>query len=640
MSHIHQLLTQYWGYSQFRPLQEEIIRSVMEGQDTLALLPTGGGKSVCFQVPALARPGLCLVISPLIALMKDQEQELKQKGIRAVALVSGMKKNEVMLALNNCALGDYKFLYVSPERLSSAPFKEILSQLPLNLIAVDEAHCISQWGYDFRPPYLQIAEIRSVFPTIPVLALTASATPEVQKDICEKLLFKNEKVFAKSFSRPNISYLIRLTENKSSHLLKVLANIPGSSIVYVRNRRKTMEIAQELNKLNIRADYYHAGLDHQTREERQLAWKNNATRVIVATNAFGMGIDKPDVRSVVHMDLPDDLESYYQEAGRGGRDEKPAYAVVLYNKSDLVDLEHRCISNFPARDEIRTVYKALANELQIPVGAGLNVSYDFELTEFCSKYKFNTIQTLNSLKIIEMAGYISMSEAFYHPSRIRMLAKQMELYTFQVEHPKYEPLIKSILRSYAGTFDDYVHFSEVELARRATLDTAELKKQLQYLTQINILDYIPSFKNPTITFLHRRVAENELYIAKEVLEERKIRFEIRANAFRNFLVNPNQCRSIILLSYFGEKNLFRCGNCDYCRGRNKLELNDIEVENISAKVLNLLSVHPLPPLEISKTLSEIPIHKMEPVLKWLLDTGDLGIDAIGRVYTKTDEEKA
>ncbi|MBK7888108.1 MAG: RecQ family ATP-dependent DNA helicase [Bacteroidetes bacterium] len=636
MSLIHQVLSQYWGYNRFRPLQEEIIRSIIDGKDTLALLPTGGGKSICFQVPAMAMPGLCLVISPLIALMKDQEQQLRDKGIRAVAITSGMKKGEVELALNNCQLGDYKFLYVSPERLSSERFREALQEMKLNLIAVDEAHCISQWGYDFRPPYLQLAEIRSTFPDIPILALTASATPEVRKDICEKLLFKDFSVFTKSFARPNLSYLVRLEENKFAHLLKVLKNVPGTSIVYVRNRRKTMEIATELRKMQISADYYHAGLDHQTREERQQAWKKNATRVIVATNAFGMGIDKPDVRSVIHMDLPDDLESYYQEAGRGGRDEKPAYAVVLYDKADLADLEHRCIANFPEREVIRNVYKALSNFLQIPTGAGLDISYEFELTVFCKHYQFETLQTLNCLKILEMAGYISMSDAFYHPARVRILAHQMELYKFQVEQPAYDPLVKGVLRSYAGTFDDYVRFSETELSRRTGIEVEELKKQFIYLTKIGILDYIPVTMKPSVTFLHRRVPEGELYIPKEILEQRKLRFRIRADAFRNFLINPHQCRSILLLSYFGEKNLQRCGTCDFCRERNKLALNDMEVETLSEKIHEVLQLHPLIPAELSKKIPDVPVDKLEPVLRWLLDTGDLGLDFIGRLYVKSE----
>ncbi|MBK9319541.1 MAG: RecQ family zinc-binding domain-containing protein [Bacteroidetes bacterium] len=397
-----------------------------------------------------------------------------------------------------------------------------------------------------------------------------------------------------------------------------------------------MEIATELRKMQISADYYHAGLDHQTREERQQAWKKNATRVIVATNAFGMGIDKPDVRSVIHMDLPDDLESYYQEAGRGGRDEKPAYAVVLYDKADLADLEHRCIANFPEREVIRNVYKALSNFLQIPTGAGLDISYEFELTVFCKQYQFETLQTLNCLKVLEMTGYISLSDAFYHPARVRILAHQMELYKFQVEQPAYDPLIKGILRSYAGTFDDYVRFSETELSRRSGMDVEELKKQLIYLTKIGILDYIPVTMKPSVTFLHRRVPESELYISKEILEQRKMRFRIRADAFRNFLTNPHQCRSILLLSYFGEKNLQRCGTCDFCRERNKLALNDMEVETLFRKIHEVLQLHPLIPAELSKLLTDVPVDKLEPVLRWLLDTGDLRLDFIGRLYVKSE----
>ncbi|MBL7923509.1 MAG: RecQ family ATP-dependent DNA helicase [Bacteroidia bacterium] len=636
MSLIHQILTQYWGYNHFRPLQEDIIRSVMSGRDTLALLPTGGGKSVCFQVPALAQEGLCLVISPLIALMRDQEEELKSKGIRAVAITSGMKRSEVEIALNNCIYGDYKFLYVSPERLASALFRESLLQMKLNLIAVDEAHCISQWGYDFRPPYLQIAEIRQSFPSVPVLALTASATPEVQQDICEKLHFRDGAVYTKSFARPNLSYIVRKTENKTAHMLKVLQSIPGTSIVYVRNRRKTKEIADELRRNRISADYYHAGLDQQTRYERQERWMQSKTRVIVATNAFGMGINKPDVRSVIHMDLPDDLESYYQEAGRGGRDEKASYAVVLYDEADLMELDGRKTKAFPSRDEIRGVYNALCNYLQIPLDTGFQVTYDFELTGFCAHYSFNTLSTLNCLRLLEMAGYISMNDAIYLPGRLRILVSSMDLYTFQVEHPKFDPLIKGILRSYAGLFDDYVRFSEAELARRVNTSVETLQAELLYLTKLEILDFIPASEKPSITFTHERVRESDLMIPKAMLEERKTRFVLRAEAFRHFLTNPHECRSVMLLAYFGESQLVRCGTCDFCRERNKLEINDLEFEELAQEIRVALSTAPLAPEQLAESLPGIPHDRLQAILKWLLDTGELGTDAIGHLYLKQD----
>lgn len=637
MSLIHQILTQYWGYSKFRPLQEDIIRSVIEGNDTLALLPTGGGKSMCFQVPALAMEGLCLVISPLIALMKDQEEQLREKGIRAVAIVSGMKRNEVSLAMENCIHGNFKFLYVSPERLMSPHFIESLREMKLNMIAIDEAHCISQWGYDFRPPYLQIAAIREYFPHVPVLALTASATPEVRDDIMVRLNFKKKVVFSKSFARPNISYIVRPTEDKFGHLLKILGSIPGTSIVYVRNRRKTQEIANALLQHKISADFYHAGLDHQTRFERQDRWMKNRTRVIVSTNAFGMGINKPDVRTVIHMDLPDDLESYYQEAGRAGRDEKNAYAVVLYDQADLSDLENRYLNNFPEREAIRRVYHALCNYLQIPLDTGNGISYPFELIPFCQQYKMEPVQTMNCLNVLSLAGYLNYSDGIYLPSRLRIQLKHMELYRFQVEHPNYDPLIKGILRSYAGLFDDYVKFSESELARRINSTPEKVIQLLQSLNEKDVIDYLPSTDKPSITLMQSRVNEKDLMITKQTLEERKERFKIRTEAFLQFLTSEHQCRSILLLSYFGEQNLNRCGTCDYCRERNKVQINDLEMESLLKRLRKLLAIQPLPPDQIPPHFPGIPYETLEAAIRWLLDNGELNTDLTGRITAPEQE---
>jgi ATP-dependent DNA helicase RecQ len=636
MSLIHQILAQYWGYTQFRPLQEDIIRSVMSGNDTVALLPTGGGKSLCFQVPAMSQPGLCLVISPLIALMKDQEEHLLQKGIRAHAIVSGMKKSEVERALNNCIYGDYKFLYVSPERLLSPIFREYLLQMKLNLIAVDEAHCISQWGYDFRPPYLQIAEIRENFPKVPILALTASATPEVKDDIIEKLELSNVAVYAKSFARPNISYLVRETEDKLTHLFKVLDNMPGSSIVYVRNRRKTQEMADAIRKHGISANFYHAGLNHQTRAERQMQWKNDHTRVIVATNAFGMGIDKPNVRTVIHMDLPDDLESYYQEAGRAGRDEKPSYAVVLFDKSDFISKDKRLLLDFPPREEIRRVYKALGNYLQIPLHSGLEVIHSFDLVEFCAFYSFDNFLTYNCLKILELADYINLSDSIFLPARLRILVNSNDLYVFQVQNLKFDHLIKVILRSYTGLFDDYVRFSESELAQRVGITLSELIQQLNYLQKVEVLEFISAIDKPTLTLTQDRVDEKEIIISKALMEERKERFVLRAQAFKNFLINQHECRSMMLLNYFGESQLVRCGTCDYCRDRNKIELNDIEMEELCHQIRHTLLQSPMDPDQLSEHFKHIPLDHFKTVLKWLLDTEELGIDIVGKVYCKLE----
>lgn len=637
MSLIHQLLTQHWGHTRFRPLQEEIIRSVLEGHDTLALLPTGGGKSICFQVPALAQPGLCLVVSPLIALMRDQEEQLRKKGIRAVALVSGMSKGEIERSVENCIHGDFKFLYVSPERLASSRFREALSQMKLNMIAVDEAHCISQWGYDFRPPYLRVAEIREQFPETPILALTASATPEVQKDICSKLNMRSPRVFAKSFARPNLAYIVRYTDNKSAHLLKVLHSIPGTSIVYVRNRRRTQELAQELQRHGIRAGFYHAGLDHTARQEKQSAWMEGKLRVIVATNAFGMGIDKPDVRSVIHMDLPDNPESYYQEAGRAGRDEKSCYGIILYNNDDVFDLERKVQQAFPDRALIRRVYSALSNYLQVPIGMGQGQSFPFEVTAFCHRYGLEPIPTLHALQILELAEYFSLQDAIYLPARIRIIVNPMNLYRFQVEQPVYDQLLKVILRSYSGLFDDYVRFSEKELAKRAETDPETLRKQLLYLRQIELIDYHPATDEPSVTFLEPRVVETELRIPKTILEERKERALQRMQAMLRFLDEKHQCRSVVLLSYFGEKDLKRCGICDVCRERNKLEMNDLEVEEIMSRIRMALRPHPLSIAELAEKASSIPTEKLQAVLRWMLDTNELGSDAIGRIMLLDQE---
>ena len=634
MSLIHLVLAQYWGYKQFRPLQEDIIHSVMEKNDTLALLPTGGGKSICFQVPAMVNDGICLVISPLIALMKDQEENLRNKGIRAVAIVSGMKRSEVDIALDNCVYGDYKFLYVSPERLESELFQERLMQMKINLIAVDEAHCISQWGYDFRPPYRQIAKIREWFPAISIIALTASATPEVREDICKQLNFKNHKIFTKSFARPNLSYIVRHDDKKMESVLRILNSVPGCGIIYVRNRRKTQEIANQLLKNGIRADFYHAGLTQQTRSEKQSRWMKNDSRIIVSTNAFGMGIDKPDVRSVIHLDLPDDLESYYQEAGRGGRDEKSSYAVVLYNQSDILDLERRMSVNFPEIDEIRKVYQALGNYFQIPVNSGLGLTLEFDLISFCDQYRFDPVRTYNCLKVLELENHLTLSDSIYLPSRIHIPIKNIELYEFQVKHTNYDHLIKTILRSYAGLFDNYIRFSETELAKRVGIDLKLLKIELASLNKLEVVSYIPSTEMPQLTFNESRVDAKLLRISRENLEDRKQRFTIRANAFKQFISDKYHCRSMMLLAYFGENNLHRCGTCDYCRERNKLELNDLEMEELRNEIHLILKNGPLLTQIIAEKIKGFKTEKVIAVLRWLIDTGEIGNDALGRIYFK------
>ncbi|TAL60569.1 MAG: ATP-dependent DNA helicase RecQ, partial [Bacteroidetes bacterium] len=476
---IQQILLKHWGYSHFRALQEDIINSVLAGNDTLALMPTGGGKSLCFQIPALAKEGICIVISPLIALMKDQVENLRAKGVKAMAITSGMSKKEIDIAFDNCVYGDYKFLYLSPERLDSGLARTRIQKMNVNLIAVDEAHCISQWGYDFRPSYLKIADIKEMLPAVPILALTATATPDVAADIQKKLLFpargKPSNFFQKSFERKNLAYVVIKEEDKMSRLLKIVTRISGTGIVYVRNRKKSQEITDFLRANNISADYYHAGIEGSARDAKQDAWIHNKTRVIVCTNAFGMGIDKPDVRFVVHLDMPDCLEAYFQEAGRAGRDEKKSYAVLLFNGADKIDAERNMLMSFPPMEEIRKTYQSLSNYFQIPIGAGQGSVFDLDINDLCSKYNLHHLTAYNSIKFLEKEGMVSLTEAFHMPSRIHFVFNKEELYKFQVEHNFYDDFIKLLLRSYSGLFDTYVKISEQDIAKRTGKSYEEVK---------------------------------------------------------------------------------------------------------------------------------------------------------------------
>lgn len=615
---VHQILTKYWGYNTFRPLQEEIINSVLGGKDTLALLPTGGGKSVCFQVPALAKEGICLVVSPLIALMKDQVENLKKRGIPAVAVVSGMDKREIDIALGNCIHGKTKFLYLSPERLISDMVAARISQMKVNLIAVDEAHCVSQWGYDFRPPYLQVAEIRKVLRGVPVLALTATATTEVALDIQEKLLFSEKNIFQKSFERKNLSYMVIQEENKLQRLMKIIDKIKGSGIVYARNRKKTREIAEYLKKLNIPAEYYHAGLTPEERSYRQESWVRNRSRVMVATNAFGMGIDKPDVRFVVHLDLPDSLEAYFQEAGRGGRDEKKSYAVLLYNQADILDLEKRVMESFPDPVIIKNIYQSLANYFQLPVGSGKGLSFDFDMNAFCTRYNFKPVNIYNSLRFLERDGYITATDGLFQPSRIHVFLNNDELYQFQVANQHYDNFIKFILRSYSGVFNDYVRISEDELASRMKITKDQVVESLQTLDKMKVLSYLPQSSMPKIFYTEERLDVKNLRLSKEYYDGRKeIAFK-RMNSVIHY-VTSRKCRSQALLAYFGETDSYRCGVCDTCLERNKLELSNLEFENVSDQVKTLLQKEPMFINEVVHGVRNSREDKTLKVIQWLMD---------------------
>lgn len=618
MNRYEQILTKYWGYSKFRPLQEDIIRSVMEGKDTLALMPTGGGKSITFQVPSMSKEGICIVITPLIALMKDQVENLHKRDIKAIAIYSGMTRNEIEIALDNCIYGGVKFLYISPERISTEIFMIRVKYMNVNLIAIDEAHCISEWGYDFRPSYLKIAELRELIPDVPFLALTATAIPKVVDDIQERLGFKEKNVFRKSFERKNIIYLVRELDDKLNYLIETINKVKGSGIIYVRNRKTTRETALFLQKNKISADYYHAGLNHETRNIKQNDWKVGKTRVMVSTNAFGMGIDKSDVRFVIHLDLPDSIESYFQEAGRGGRDEKKAVAVLLYNNSDKVKAEQRVLRSFPEIQEIKSVYQALGNYFQIPYGGGKHMSFDFIISDFAKSYNFNVMTIHSSLKFLQREGYLELTDELFSMSKLHFLVERDDLYKFQIANAKFDGFIKLILRSYTGLFSDYVNIDENSLAKKANIDLELVYKYLNNLKSLGILNYIPKKKNPFIVYTEERLDEKSLYISKENYEFRKSRYIERIDAMLHYASSSNKCRSQILLNYFGDKNPDRCGQCDVCTRRNELDLSKYEFDLILDELkerlqFNLISIDDLV-LKAGKDK-----EKNLKVIQWLLD---------------------
>ena len=631
MSEYKEILTKYWGYSKFRELQEEIITSFVEGNDTLALLPTGGGKSITFQVPALLKPGICLVVTPLIALMKDQVENLRKKNIKANMVFSGMSSKEIDLVLENaCYDSELKFLYLSPERLETELFQEKIKGMKVNFFVVDEAHCISQWGYDFRPSYLKIAEIRKLIPKTPVLALTATATPEVVEDIQDKLLFKRRNVFQKSFERKNLTYFVKNTEDKYADLLNIIKHITGSGIVYVRSRKKTVEIAHFLMRQKISADFYHAGLDMETRNRRQEYWKLGKCRVMVSTNAFGMGIDKPDVRFVVHIDLPDSLEAYFQEAGRAGRDEKRAFAILLINETDRLKLAEQVEISFPPIDKIRQVYNALGNYLQIPIGTGKDRVMEFSLTDFASNYKLEILTAYNSLKLLEQEGYISLTDEIEAPSRLHFLPNRDELYNFQIRYKEYDAIIKFLLRTYSGLFNDYVKIDEEFLSKHAGISKDDLVKRLVELNKFEVLEYLPRKRSPFITFTEQRLEEKVVIFSPSNYRERKNRLIKRIENVLNYAFSINKCRNQLLLLYFGEKNPYRCGVCDVCRQRNALGLSNFEFDNILYKIKLALSVESL---EINQLVEKTGFAKEKSVkvIQWLLDHGKIAYNKHNRL---------
>ena len=606
-------------------------------------MPTGGGKSITFQVPALAMEGICIVVTPLIALMKDQVDNLRRLGIKATAVYSGMTRQEIIAQLENCIFGDYKFLYVSPERLGTDIFKSKLQAMNVCLLVIDESHCISQWGYDFRPSYLSIADIREELPGVPVLALTATATPEVVNDIQERLHFREKNVFRKSFVRKNLSYIVRQTEDKINSLIYILGKVPRTAIVYVRNRKRTKEIAVLLQQAGISADFFHAGLNRDDKNLRQSRWKNNECRVIVSTNAFGMGIDKPDVRLVVHMDMPGSLEEYYQEAGRAGRDEQRAYVVALCSNIDCTKLKKRLADEFPDRDFISRVYDALGNYYQIAMGFGLDTVHDFSLVDFCTAYKFSHLQAHHALKILELAGYIEYTEEQENASRLVFTATRDELYKYLHQDKKTDEVIQTILRSYTGLFSDYVYINEGLISTRTGLSQQEIYEVLVRLSKYRIVNYIPHKKTPLIIYTRTREEIKYLSIPRSAYEERKERFESRINRVMEYINENRICRSRMLISYFGEKGTSDCGCCDVCLAKNDSGLNNHTFNTIRDALQKALTDGPQEAKKLTENLP-FPADKIITVIRYLADHDEHfsledGIISLTKMNTMSDNEQ-
>jgi len=617
-----EILQKYWGHAHFRPLQEEIIQSVLDGNDTLTILPTGGGKSICFQVPGLLKEGITIVISPLIALMKDQMQNLQRRGIKAIAIYSGLSKREIDLLLDNCVYGDIKFLYVSPERLETDLFRARLQKMKVALIAVDEAHCISQWGYDFRPPYLKIAEIRALLNNVPLIALTATATARVQQDIADKLQLKTPKHFQASFERKNISYVVRQVEDKFSKLKEVLSKTKGTAIVYAGTRKRTIEVSEFLKKNKFSADYYHAGLKPEQRSQKQDEWINGKTRIIVSTNAFGMGIDKADVRNVVHMDLPESMEAYYQEAGRAGRDGQRSFAVLLYNLTDKLNVEKKLKQHFPEYDELLNIYDALGNYFKLAVGSGEGESFEFDISTFAANFKFPVQKILTSLHLLEQQGLLSVTESVYTPSRIKFTADREVLYRFQLANPKSDVIIKLILRTAQGVMDEYATIKENELARSLNVSFSEIQQQLLFLKKSELLDYVASTDLPMITYTKPRNLAKYLSIDKQFILSRKKIFETQLRSMLDYASNRQICRSKMILNYFGEDGQ-RCGVCDICLELNKMGFSDLKFAELHDEVKQILSEKPSTFEEVYQQETKFSKENILHIIKWLMDNGQV-----------------
>ena len=625
-----EVLKLYWNYDSFRPQQEAIVESMLAGQDTLALLPTGGGKSICFQVPTLVKEGLCLVISPLIALMKDQVQNLRKKGITAFAIYSGMSRKDLISTFKLAATGNCRFLYVSPERLETDLFKEFLPALHVSLIAVDEAHCISQWGYDFRPPYLRIADIRDELPGVPILALTASATPIIQEDICRKLKMISPRIFKLSFLRPNLSFSVHQTSSVLNKMLDILRRLEGCSIIYCRNRRRTKEISDLLNMHAISSDYYHAGLEQEVRNEKQERWMKNMVRVIVCTNAFGMGIDKPDVRLVIHAEVPDNLENYYQEAGRAGRDGKKSYAVLLYNEEMLEELAGLHKMQFPSLDYIRKVYQGLANYLQVPLGTE-QVSYAFDLGDFLKKFSYQSKTAQAALQVLQQEGFITLNDPVFTPATLYFTCSREELNQFEKENPGLEPLIKTLLRTYAGIYDQPVAIHERMLASLLKLELEEVMKGLYKLHQYQIVEYIPQKETPQVYYNQPRRKSADIRIDEKAYLFRKEQFMKRIRGILDY-VQTKTCRSVAIAEYFGEQGAEICGICDICVKTEKEKLSPAEFDAIYQKLREGTQQQPLTARALFEQFADIHFEHLRKVIDFMQAENKLVVDEEGIVH--------
>jgi ATP-dependent DNA helicase RecQ len=625
------ILKKYWGYDQFRPLQAEIVNASLQGKDVLALLPTGGGKSVCFQVPGLLRGGICIVITPLIALMKDQVEQLKQRGIDAAAIHAAMSKFQVDVLLNNCIYGDVKFLYVSPERLQTELFIERVKQMSVGLIAVDEAHCISQWGYDFRPSYLKIASLRVLKPGVPVMALTATATAEVRRDIIEKLELKNTDIFQKSFARDNLSFVVRKTENKEKKVLEILQKVKGSAIIYVRSRKATQEIAERLVRKNISASFYHAGLDFDERTKRQDKWIQNQIRVIVATNAFGMGIDKPDVRVVIHLDLPENLESYYQEAGRAGRDGLRCFGVVLYQEADVSNLELKVEQSQPSPQFLKTVYQALCNYYQLALGSSAGESYDFDLNDFSERFQLHPNEVYIALKKLEEEGLVQFNESFYSPSTLHLLMDKAKLYEFQIAHARFDPVIKMLLRLYGGELiSGFPKVAESTIAKGLKMPTQEVVKTLKHLHELQVIAYQPVKEKPQVTFVMPRQDAERLPLNVKRLEARKKLILDKMKAMVSFVTLTHRCRMQLIQDYFNEVSYNKCGICDVCIEERKKE-NRNAFDELRNEVTNVLKKKSLTVEQVEELIAPKDHELFVDVVREMVDEGVLSYDSVWKL---------